>query len=396
MYLKQTPDSWSDRYGDVALIDLGASRAARRPREEGLIRVELPGLGQGWQCSDYADVRQILTDARFDVKPPDCVPSAKDSAEPSGGRLSTARLTNVAMAGMKPRRIERLRPETERTASELLVRLAGTPQPADLMAGFVKPLASSLLCELLQIPDGGREPMRAMLLSAATTGNPLPDAAKRDQKALTRCLAALLTARAAGTGDDLLSAMVRVRGEGEDRLDDGQLVSVAFRLLIPGLQNMVLMTANVLRTLLRHPQDLDRLASRPESVPSAVEELIRVTPLASTASFPRYAVRDAQIAGTPVRRGDLVVGSLAAANHDPRVFADPRRFDIERGENAHLTFGMGAHYCPGAGLARMQIQVAVEVLARQPGGVREAVPGGLGEAATVGWDDTLSVRWPVG
>jgi cytochrome P450 len=339
-----------------------------------LSRIDLAGLGEGWLCSSYADVRQILTDPRFD-------------AAPAGGSDSqSVRLTAVAVAGLKPRHVERLRPAAVRTADALLGGLAGPP--ADLVAEYVKPLSADVLCDLLRIPGGARGALRALLLGAASTDEPRPVAAKQASKTLARGLSELVAVRS-GTSPDLLSAMIRVRGAGADRLSDQQLVAIGLRLLIPGLQNTVLTTANLIRTLLRHPDALDRLAQHPELVPAAVEELLRVTPFHSTASFPRYATEDTRVGATAIGRGDLLVGSLSAANHDARVFAAPTALDLGRRENPHLTFGMGPHYCPGAALARMQCQVAIGALVSRLGTLREVAAS----CQVVGWNDELRVTW---
>ncbi|MGV9263387.1 cytochrome P450 [Kitasatospora sp. NPDC003701] len=395
-------------FGEPHLLDLDHRYAGLRDTE-GLRRVEVRDLGEAWLCSRYADVRRILTDSRFGLTPPEPGAAAAPEKAPA---LTSAQVNRVTKGGLKPRQIERLRGAAERTAEDLLDRLdlsdrldsvagpEGDRTPVDLMALFVKPLAAEVLCELLAVPAGDRVEVRALLLGAATTASPPSEADKEDRRALARHLAALIASRdAAGAGaDDLLSSMIRARGEGDDRLGDRQLVTAALRLLLPGLQNTVLMLSNFVRALMHHRSDLERLRRRPDLVPSAVEELIRFTPFHSTSTFPRYAAQDVEIGGTLIRRGEVAVGALCAANRDERAFTRPDTFDVERGENAHLGFGMGAHHCPGAALARMQLQVAIAALARRVEDLYVApvtVAGSAhdGSGRVIGWFDPLPATW---
>lgn len=405
------PDVPQYPFGEPHLLDLDHRYAGLRDTE-GLRRVEVRDLGEAWLCSRYADVRRILTDSRFGLTPPEACAADAPQEAPA---LTSAQVNRVTRGGLKPRRIERLRGATERIADELLDQLdrlgrldlldrGGSPDgdrtPVDLMTAFVKPLAADVLCELLDVPAGDRAEVRALLLGAATTASPPSEAEREDRRALARRLADLIAARdAAGAGaDDLLSAAIRAREEGDDRLTDRQLVTAALRLLLPGLQNTVLMLSNFVRALMHHRSDLERLRSRPDLVPSAVEELIRFTPFHSTSTFPRYAAADVEIGGTLIRRGEVAVGALCAANRDERAFTRPDTFDIERGENAHLGFGMGAHHCPGAALARMQLQVAIAALARRVDGLHvtpAAVAGSAhdGSGRVIGWFDPLPATW---
>jgi cytochrome P450 len=117
---------------------------------------------------------------------------------------------------------------------------------------------------------------------------------------------------------------------------------------------------NGLLTLLRHPEEADRLRADPSLIPSAVEELLRYeSPSQHTA---RLAPDDVELGGVPIRRQQAVIAVMGAANRDPARFADPDRFDIERSDNRHLAFGWAAHFCFGASLARVEAQVVFEAL----------------------------------
>jgi cytochrome P450 len=115
-----------------------------------------------------------------------------------------------------------------------------------------------------------------------------------------------------------------------------------------------------LEQLCLQPDGLALLRASPNLIPKAVEEMIRwVSPVMQ---MRRTALSDTQIAGNPIRAGDKVVVYFVSANRDERKFADPERFDPTRGDNAHLGFGRGAHFCLGAHLARLEAQIFFEML----------------------------------
>ncbi|UWM52640.1 cytochrome P450 [Streptomyces carpaticus] len=126
--------------------------------------------------------------------------------------------------------------------------------------------------------------------------------------------------------------------------------------------------------LLSRPERLGPLVDKPELIPDAVEELMRHVPILSGFSFPRYATEDLEMSGVTVRRGEAVIPVIAAANRDPEVYPDADRLDIERGGAPHLGFGQGPHFCIGAHLARIELQVVLEALTERFPDLRFGVP----------------------
>jgi cytochrome P450 len=126
------------------------------------------------------------------------------------------------------------------------------------------------------------------------------------------------------------------------------------------------MIVNALWHLLTHPDQLELVRTQPELLAGAVEESLRLEPAAAT--IDRYATRDVELGGAPIRTGDLVTISIAGANRDPASFPDPERFDVQR-DNAgrHVAFAGGPHVCIGMHLARLEAHSALRlVLARLP------------------------------
>jgi cytochrome P450 len=173
----------------------------------------------------------------------------------------------------------------------------------------------------------------------------------------------LVARRRAQPGDDLLTALVHAQEDG-DRLSDSELVTMVFALVIAGHETTAHLIGNGTVALLTHPDQLALLRDDPGMWPAAVHEVMRwCGPV--TATGVRYAAQDLELGGVPIARGDAVEAVIVSANRDPRVYADPDRFDITRrpvgrGEG-HVGFGHGIHYCLGAALARLEME---EVLRR--------------------------------
>jgi pentalenolactone synthase len=134
-------------------------------------------------------------------------------------------------------------------------------------------------------------------------------------------------------------------------------------LLFAGHETTVVAIGTGMLWLLANPEQWQMVVADPSRIDAAVEEILRAPGMGGK-GIPRYARTDLEIAGVQVRAGDLVLLDTGAANHDPRVFTDPDRFDIDRPPvPAHLTFGHGARYCIGAPLARIELQVVFSQLA---------------------------------
>ncbi len=162
-------------------------------------------------------------------------------------------------------------------------------------------------------------------------------------------------------GSSVLSAAAA-----RSRLTHDELISNAAVLLFGGIETTEGMIANAVLALLERPADLARARHHTDMLEAALEESLRLEPAAAVVD--RYATTDVDLAGAEVAEGDLVRVSLAAANRDPAVFADPDRFDLDRAPHRrHLTFAQGPHVCLGVHLARLEARTALaRLLARLP------------------------------
>jgi cytochrome P450 len=195
-------------------------------------------------------------------------------------------------------------------------------------------------------------------------------------------LRAAIADRRATPRDDLISGLIAARDQ-DDALSEDELIGQCVILLIGGHETTTYAIGNAAHRLLA---DRGLWGEFPGvSIEGAIEELLRFdSPFQALA---RKALEDIDLNGHQVRAGDTVWLWIAAANHDPSQFPDPERLDLNRGENRHLSFGIGPHYCLGAPLARIELQIAVRT-------VRERFPTLQLASDTVEWKRDGAIRGP--
>jgi cytochrome P450 len=264
--------------------------------------------------------------------------------------------------------VERLRPWVEDLAASLvdgLVERSGGSEPVDVLSGMAEQLPVDVIAELLGVPHADRPLLRPwsnaivkMYEYGRTTQ--IEDAAERAAAEFVEYLRGLTAERRTAPGEDLLSHLVSVRDSDGDRLTEDELVTTCILLLNAGHEATVNVSGNGLLALLEHPDQLRRLREDPALLPTAIEELMRFdSPLQL---FERTATEDVQIGGVTVPHGQKIAALLGSANHDPAVFADPEALDVGRGDNPHISFGAGVHFCIGAPLARVELQASFGAL----------------------------------
>lgn len=371
--------------------------AYARAREAAPVaRLLVPGFPM-WAVLRHAEARAVLTDPRFALGPdsyafrPDvperCRPYMRSMQEMDGP--GHARLRKLVAPAFTARRAAAARPWIARIVDALLddvEREAATSSPVDLLAVLARPLPIEVICELVGVPDAERPRWREF--GAVIAGGIGPAFAEAVPGIVDGALATI-AARRAEPGDDLISELVRVQADDGDRLSDTELVSLTWQLVLGG-QTPANLVGNAVEALLTHPDQLAALRADPTLAPAAVEELMRwCGPQLLT--VPRFPVDDVEVGGTRIPAGEPVTVAIAAANRDPHVFADPDVLDLRRSTSplGHLGFAHGPHFCLGAGIARVQTQVALSaLLARFPGlalaeAPRRAPDGGTWRLATL-------------
>jgi cytochrome P450 len=244
----------------------------------------------------------------------------------------------------------------------------------DLVAAFAFPLPFTVICELLGVPDADRADLgrglTALLVPTSTAEEYA--LAKEASDAVVAMLEALVDAKQASPGDDLVSGLISAR-DGKERLTTQELLSTIFQLIVAGHDTTASLIGNGVVALLEHPDQLDELQSDPAKLAVAIEELLRYDAPVPHSTF-RYAVAPMDVGGVTIPASAQVIICLAAANRDSGQYADPDELDIDRAESRHLAFGHGIHHCLGAPLARMEGQLALGSLLHRFPQLRLAVP----------------------
>lgn len=231
----------------------------------------------------------------------------------------------------------------------------------DLVADFGIPVPLTIIGRMLGVPDQDHSRFGRWWRSFVAVGsNANPLFLLPSMLRLVWYLRRLIATHRRAPAENLVSALVRAQ-EGGDELDDDEILAMVLLLLSAGHETTVNLIGMGVHALLSNDDAYARLARDPALVPTAVDELLRFTSPAETATE-RYAMRDVEIAGTRIPRGELVFAVLASANRDPAKFDRPDVLDIARTPNRHLALGLGLHHCLGAPLARMEAAVLLTAL----------------------------------
>lgn len=271
-----------------------------------------------------------------------------------------------------PRRIAALEAGI-RSRTEALLDVLGERGEGDLVRDFAAPLPTGVFAELLGVPESEHERFRHWADTTCAM-SPEPAAMAAGRHAMAE-LAALFTdlaeRRRRAPTDDLISALVAATGpsgpeesaDARGPLSHEELIGFCLLLLAAGLETTASLIATGALRLAQHPDQRAWLAAHPESIPRAVEEMVRFdSPIPGNA---RTLTRDVERHGEKLRAGDKVLLLFAAANRDPREFPDGDRFDVRREIDRHVAFGHGIHFCLGASLARLETRLAFEALLRR-------------------------------
>ncbi|HVO80573.1 MAG TPA: cytochrome P450 [Terriglobales bacterium] len=370
--------------------------------EQPVCCVTVPGMGKAWLITRYDDVVAVLKDNRFAKNPLNAStqPWLPGFAKPLQRNMldldepDHARLRTLVHKAFTPSMVERLQDRIQGIADHLIDAVAPTGA-MDLVRAYALPLPLTVIAELLGIPGQDRDRFHRWSKALVKTPTKLNMVvALPSLMAFMRYLRRLFRQLRRAPQDGLLTALVQVEEAG-DRLSEDELLAMAFLLLIAGHETTVNLISSGTLALLQHPDELERLRADPSLIKPAVEELLRYTNPLETAT-PRYAREDTTVGDVLIPRGALVLAAVASANRDAAQFDDPDRLDISRQQNRHLAFGLGAHFCLGAPLARLEGQIAINTIVRRLPHLQLAVP-----AESLRWRATpvlrgleaLPVRW---
>ncbi|PWI13752.1 cytochrome P450 [Streptomyces sp. Act143] len=346
-----------------------------------LARVSLYDGRPAWLVTGHALARALLADPRLST----------DRARPDfpvvTERFAAVRNRNLALLGVDDprhhtqrrmlvssftlRRATELRPQIQRIVDEQLDAMIAQGPPAELVSAFALPVPSMVICALLGVPYADHEffeeQSRRLLRGprAADTQDARVQLDAYFEELIDRKL------KEERPGDGVLDELVHGRLRAGE-LDRGEILSLASILLIAGHETTANMISLGTFTLLQHPERLAELRERPELLPAAVEELMRMLSIAD--GLLRLATEDIEAGGETIRAGDGVLFSTSVINRDEEVYADPDTLDWHRSARHHVGFGFGVHQCLGQNLARAEMEIALRALLTRLPALRLAAP----------------------
>ncbi|MGB3390122.1 MAG: cytochrome P450 [Pseudaminobacter sp.] len=345
-----------------------------------------------WCFGGYDDVNRILRDRRFGRQKPQ---GAADNQGKPGDRRHLAafdaveansmleleppvhtRLRTLVNRAFVSRQVERLRPRVEQLANELIDRFEPQGQ-TDLLPAYAAPLPITIIAEMLGVPvEMGPQllewshDMVAMYMHGRD--REAEDRANAAAGSFADFLRAYIAERRRKPADDLLSLLISAQEDGQ-KLSEDELVSSVILLLNAGHEATVHQTGNALNTLLAQGGDPRRFFATPQGTAATVEECLRID--APLHMFTRYVYEDMEAGdGVRIKPGDQVGLLLACANNDPLAFRTPRSFKPGREDQKNVSFGAGIHFCIGAPLARLELQVSLKTLFDRLPGLHIAEP----------------------
>ena len=282
------------------------------------------------------------------------------------------RLRGLVLRAFTSRRIAALAPEIAGLAHQLIDDLP--PGPFDFLRHFGQPLPVIIIARLLGVPESRANDLlawsNAMVgMYMAGRSRATEDRAVAATQAFVAFMRGYVEARRDDPHDDLITHLIAAEQDGE-KLTTDELITTCILLLNAGHEATVHSFGNGVKALLDHQTPATALA--PEAIEATVEEILRFDPALHL--FTRWVYEEVEVMGHRFRRGDQVGLLLAAANRDPGVWDDPARFRPDRPVKPNATFGAGLHFCVGAPLARLELQVALPILFQRLPGLRLVEP----------------------
>jgi cytochrome P450 len=339
-----------------------------------------------WFITRYEDALAILKDQRF-IKDARKLMTSEQLEQAQGSLHHMAsmhmlsydppdhtRLRSLVNLSFTPRFVEQWRERIQTITDELIDAIQEqNATEIDLIDTFAFPLPIMVITEMLGVPSEDSLKFRAWSNALLDVGND-PAQFERVQGQVIEFamyLQNLISIKSQQATDDLVGRLLHTEADG-DKLNEIELMGMIFLLLVAGHETTVNLIANGMLALLQHPDQKHMLQEDPALIKTAIEEFLRFhSPVAMATN--RWVGEDLEFGGKQMQRGDSVILSLAAANHDPAEFAHPDELDLTRKENRHVAFGMGIHYCLGAPLARLEGQIAIGTLLRRLPNLRLAV-----------------------
>jgi cytochrome P450 len=322
-----------------------------------------------WALSRYADVNHAFRDSAT-YSSTDGVSIEPSATGPQAARTMSflamdpprhGRMRALVSRGFTPRRVTDLAPRIAALTRQYLdpALEAGT---FDFVGDFAGKLPMDVISELVGVPEADRPEVRRLadLLVHREAGVfDVPQAGFEAALLLAGYFTDMLTQRRKQPTDDLTSALLDAELDGE-RLDDDEIVSFLFLMVVAGNETTAKLLANAWYWAWRNPDERAKPFADPTRIERWIEETLRYD--GSSQMIGRTVTRDVTLHGETVPAGGRVLLLIGAANRDGRVFTDPARYDIDRDTSQLLSFGVARHFCLGASLARLEASIVLHEL----------------------------------
>lgn len=336
-----------------------------------------------WHVFGYEDVQRVITDYSTFTSEFSRLLSEEQRAERSApSSLITVdppfhrQLRGLVTQAFTPRAIAAMEPRIRQIVNEQLDQVLASGQ-MDVIEDLSYPLPVTVIAEMLGVPIADRADFKRWSdgvialdpndpdLVGVRTGSEIPP----EIEEMTQYFTTMIEQRRQQPQNDLISQLIAAQLDGRHLTHD-ELLGFCMLLLIAGNITTTSLLSSAIWCFDEHPEAWTKLRADLSLVPGTIEEVLRYR--SPVKSLFRIATQDTEVGGQPIKAGELLMPWIGAANQDPAQFIDPERFDITRTPNRHLAFGHGVHFCLGAPLARLEVRVALEEMARRMETVRIA------------------------
>lgn len=301
------------------------------------------------QQKDFSALIKVISKWLIYIEPPD-----------------HTRLRGLVSKAFSPSIVERMRPQIQDIVNELI----GKVQPRgsmDIIADLARPLPVLAISRMLGIPKEMQDQVYQWvndLSSIIIQLNSLETFAYLNEVIIqfVEFLSQVIAERKKEPQEDLISVLIAARDQ-SNKFNDDEIISLCILLFGAGEETTVNLIGNGMLALLRHPEQMEKLKQEPTIIQSAVEELLRYDSPIQVIS--RTAMENVDIGDKKIAVGEQILVYIGAANRDPAAFPQPDQLNLIRGDNYHLAFADGIHYCLGAALARFEAQIAINTLVQR-------------------------------